>query len=251
MGNDTPPIIIWTTQRTGGTNLARHLLALSPYKVKHEPFNKPREFGHITTDWIKRQDIVATEAEIEATLSDPINIKHCVEMVPKEINACLAKHAVRHDYLNLFLVRENALQRLLSMEYAQRTKVWGPNHEKPDEDNDPAFEASLDIEKLVEHEKKCVMRLNKLWNFLHTAGARVHALSFEQVYESSFEAAVAQVSATISFLGYNLQRTRAEDRIRGLRETGNQDTRDRYQKFEGIGTLDTALKTVPDFAFLR
>ncbi len=43
------PFIIWTLQRTGGTNLTVRLVELSGLEsFPHEPFNIERIHGHIT-----------------------------------------------------------------------------------------------------------------------------------------------------------------------------------------------------------
>ena len=63
------PFIIWTLQRTGGTNLAKQSVSRSDlmcnqhesvsmdYKpLDHEPFNMDRVYGHITRQWMASRD---------------------------------------------------------------------------------------------------------------------------------------------------------------------------------------------------
>ena len=60
----TRPFIIWTLRRTGGTNLATRLMALSQYpKLEHEPFNPDRVHGHVTRNWVEHCDGYALDEE--------------------------------------------------------------------------------------------------------------------------------------------------------------------------------------------
>jgi len=121
------PFIIWTMQRTGGTNLTKNLLAMSKFRaVEHEPFSRLRIYGEITKTWGSEKDNAALSTSIRGICAKRENIKHCVEMVPWQISATLVDAAAETDYKHLFLIRESSLQRLLSMVYARRAKVWGP-----------------------------------------------------------------------------------------------------------------------------
>ncbi|QBF34266.1 hypothetical protein [Thalassococcus sp. S3] len=254
------PFIIWTMQRTGGTNLSRNLLEMSPFRAEQEPFNRPRVYGHIMQAWekdrfgdedTKKAAVANVEKAVHDILAKNENIKHCVEMVPWRISSSLAKASVDQDYKSLFLIRENSLQRLLSMEYARRTKVWGPSHEKPDEATDPAFDAPLDIDALLEHETMGITRLNDFWKSLKAQGAKPHVISFEQVYEADFETACAAVSATTTYLGFDCGDDQISEMTSKMRDVGNQNTRNRYDRFDGIDDLRRALEKLPDYVFFK
>lgn len=176
-------------------------------------------------------------------------IKHCVEMVPWRVSAVLAERSAMAGYGQLFLVRESSLQRLLSMEYARRTKVWGPGHEKPDENEDPAFETPLNVEELAAHETRGIEMLNQFWRRLKRAKAPAKAITFEQIYDSPFEEACERIEQVIDHL--SLERNMpVEELLEKMRDMGNQKTSDRYGRFTGIGELAEVLKQKPDYVFL-
>lgn len=244
------PFVIWTMQRTGGTNFTKHLIAMSGLPAHQEPFNRPRIYGEVTQDWEKNRDIAATRVRMEEIVSEPKVIKHCVEMVPWRISSLLAEHTAAAKYGHLFLVRESSLQRLLSMEYARRTKVWGPSHEKPDEAADPAFDAPLEVDDLVAHEKMGIERLNEFWKQLVRAKARPIVISFEDLYESSTDDACARIEAVLEHLTLKSSVT-TSDLVAQMREGGNQNTRDRYSRFIGISELEMKISNLPKFQFLQ
>jgi len=243
------PLIIWTLQRTGGTNLGKHLLNLTRYPVKHEPFNKPREYGFVTKEWLRDSDLLATATNIKEALDKPQSIKHCVEMVPPQVSECVADVSASRNFSNLFLFRENSLQRVLSMEYARRTKVWGPSHERPDETNDPAFDNPIDPEALFNHELMSLTRLNSIWLHLAASRARLHSISFEQIYEANFDDAGIALSKVLDFVGIPLCEEKLGIMLSNLRDVGNQKTRDRYVRFEGRKDLENKLLELPEFEF--
>lgn len=164
------PFIIWTVQRTGGTNLTKSLVKLSSYAIEQEPFNRPRMYGHITKAWDQNRDPDALRAAVQETTTGAHNVKHCVETIPWEVSEAILRSTNISIYNHLFLVREDSLPRLLSMEYAKRTNVWGPTHEAPDREADPAFETPLNVAQLLKHETMSIERLNRAWDSLLTSG---------------------------------------------------------------------------------
>src|SRR5687767_10672415 len=107
--SDHRAFIIWTLQRTGGTNLARRLFeraslveaarekvqepgsigakwlgAVASQWSFHEPFNygkKSRIFGPVTERWVTTNDRQALDTALAEICSLRIGLKHCVEMV--------------------------------------------------------------------------------------------------------------------------------------------------------------------------
>ena len=114
-----PPLLIWTLQRSGGTNLTRRLEVLAGLAHgEHEPFNVEREFGHITRDWLARPDRATLDTAMHAACTQRRLIKHCVELVPWEVSQALAEQSVDLGYRHLFLYREQPRDRLLSLTFA-------------------------------------------------------------------------------------------------------------------------------------
>jgi LPS sulfotransferase NodH len=243
------PFIIWTMQRTGGTNFTKNLIQMTGLSVHHEPFNRPREYGGLSAHWEEHRDTDELDLRIGEILDTPQIIKHCVEMVPWRISAVLAQEAAKRDYNHLFLVRGSSLQRLLSMEYARRTRVWGPSHQRPDEATDSAFDAPLDVEVLFKHEANGVNRLNKFWQMLKKNKKTPVSISFETIYDEPIDVAENKITAVLSRLLLTPD-TPIEDLITLMRDKGNQKTRDRYGRFKGIEVLDKRLGELPAYNFV-
>lgn len=108
------PFVIWTLQRTGGTNLTRQLVRLSGLpRTEHEPFNEGRAYGHVTAAWRKDRDALAMGAAMQEIAAEHQVIKHCVEMVPPEINGGLALAIAYEDLYQSTPARsQHVLQRL-------------------------------------------------------------------------------------------------------------------------------------------
>ena len=247
MKRSQTPFIIWTMQRTGGTNFTNNLISLSGLPAHHEPFNRPRIYGHLTKKWESDRDDDALATEVGKILEEPSVIKHCVEMVPWRISATLAQEANAKGYGALFLVRD-PFQRMLSREYAVRTKVWGPGREKPDEQADPAFDKPLDVGALLKHEKMGIDRLNQFWRRLSGSRARRASISFEQLYEAAASEAKDAVSDVFNRLSLSPPDS-IEAVINKMRGGGDQGTNDRYQRFVGIEELADRVKELPSLVF--
>ena len=89
--NKSHPFIIWTFRRTGGTNISSRLFESSNFKVhQHEPFNAGREYQWIRDHWNKHKDKKHLYRQLDKILSKKILMKHCLEMVPDEVNTAIA-----------------------------------------------------------------------------------------------------------------------------------------------------------------
>jgi hypothetical protein len=119
-----------TLRRTGGTSLQSFLAQVSPFKsVEHEPFNEGRLWGHVVSQFQEDNDLVALEARIDSLLSQKVNIKHCIEVVPPQVTRLLINCAKKHGYFFIVLTRRNSIRRLRSLFLASATGAWGPEQE--------------------------------------------------------------------------------------------------------------------------
>lgn len=76
----TKPFIIWTLQRTGGTNFNQFLCRSSVHsKWEDEPFSEFRECGHVTKAFKADGDKVKLAEGVREIMKKRRNIKHCVE----------------------------------------------------------------------------------------------------------------------------------------------------------------------------
>jgi hypothetical protein len=124
MSDKFKPFIIWTLQRTGGTNLTSRLVEKFGLKeTDHEPFNLGRLYGNVTKHWNDYKDAAVLHCSMQAIAAERNVIKHCMEMVPWEVTRALAEAAVHAGYKHLFLYRESPRDRLLSLHFVQKTEV--------------------------------------------------------------------------------------------------------------------------------
>lgn len=257
------PFIIWTLQRTGGTNLAMRLTKLSRLpSTEHDPFTQERKFGKVTRHWIKNQDRAALDASVEKIARTGVVIKHCVEAVPWEISESLALAAAKAGYRHLFLYRRNALDRLLSLHFAQNTGVWGPlmkariteGREADHDANlevrpDDAYAQPLPVEKLIDHERHCLARLTRTWKVLHAHGAEPMALAYEDVYRATDEEQPLRVLAPVlDRLGLMTAEFDLGSWAADLLGRGDQGTRDKYRRFAGVEKLAKQLQSLAPFS---
>lgn len=232
------PFLIWTMQRTGGTNLSAFLRRYSACeRLQDEPFLPKRECGRLTADWIKDGDATALREAMAEVMAQRRNIKHCVENLPWEVSEALIPASLAQGYGHVALYRTNLLQRALSREYARRTKVWGPSRVVEDGEDAHAFEAPLDVEELVSHEIECARRLRAVVTRLSDAGAPVLLVSYEALYFSDEATGLATLKDLFATAGVNMGDRGFHRALEALRARGDQQTRDRYDRFQGLDLL--------------
>jgi hypothetical protein len=250
-GKIATPFVIWTLQRTGGTNFNGFLNRASAHaKFQDEPFNLPREHGSVTAAWNADKDVDKLAAEIDAICAQKKNMKHCVEKVPNAVNRALATSATKFGYAPIFLVRRELLPRVLSKEYAERTKSWGPSTVLEEGQDDFAFGRPLDVERLAAQEAEAIETLTKAWRFLRKMEAAPIVVSFEELYNSDVAVAVAAFNRVLKRLGVAPDADTIAEMVEAVRSGGDQQTRDRYARFEGIDTLRERLAEIELPAFI-
>ncbi len=245
---NAPPFIIWTLQRTGGTNLTQRLVELSGLNcTQHEPFNVGRIYGHITQQWIESNDESALAKEMQAVAEQHVIIKHCLETVPWEVSSALIDAAIRSGYKHLFLYRKNALDRLLSLNFAEKTGVWGPNMRSETTLNEPV-DLSIPVDKLIAHERKCIKLMQRAWQYLISQGEQPLSLSYEELYRVTPEEADQTLLPILNVLGLSKTEQQDHDFVREIIGKGDQGTRDKYESMVGVEKLKQALSEVSCFA---
>ena len=240
------PLIIWTLQRTGGTNLTAHLVQRSGLPtVPHEPFNGDRNWGYVAQNWLRDHDEAALAKALHEICARPTVIKHCVENVPSAVNLALVRASVQAGFKHFFLYRRDPLDRLLSLHFAKVTGVWGPGGRPADASLQSQV---LPVESLVAHERRCAGELGSAWRLLQELGARPHALAFEDLYQApSLAVAAERLTALFAYLGWQGGVGDALALAQDVVGKGNQGTRHKYQEFAGRADLARALETVPRF----
>lgn len=239
------PFVIWTLQRTGGTNFMAYLNRSSAHaKSQDEPFNRRREHGQLTEDWNANKDPEALSAQMDAVCAQRKNIKHCVERVPFAISKALAASSMTQGYAPIFLVRREPLQRVLSVEYAERTRSWGPSTVLAPGEDDFAFTRPLDVGRLVQQETSAVEALTKAWRLLRKMEANPVVVSFEELYSNNVDVAIAAFTRVLKRVGFAPDEETLAAMVEAVRSGGDQRTRDRYARFEGIDALRERLAAI-------
>lgn len=259
-----PPFIIWTLQRTGGTNLAMQLMNRAPQsKKRHEPFNVTRPYGHITKNWKQTSDRPVMKAAVEDICSQHVLIKHCVETVPRAVTMTLARVAADTGYRHLFLYRRNAADRLLSLYFARKTGIWGPKMKQAvnaraamEDGNSPSVDvtfketsdAQLPVARLIAHEKRCASNLSLVWNALTRLDAHPLAVAYEDIYFTEDSNQVLRVvSGLLSHLGLSTSDDEDRQFAANLRSKGDLGLRDQYAGFSGVDALKAELAKIAIF----
>lgn len=271
------PFIIWTLQRTGGTNLAKCLIERSGLidqarrsntinnsqskllqKIDnqwnlHEPFNTgshARVFGEITQNWIDNQDNQALLNAIDEICQLGLPLKHCVEMVPWEITSTLARQATKRGYKHIFLYRDCSVDRLLSLHYAQLTGIWGRHFRQKEGLDNKIFSEPLHIEELVKHEIHCNELANRLWQLLQLLESVSTLVTFEDIYGTSpYIYRKEIVISLLQYLKVEKSNTFYDKIAKDILGHGDQGTRTFYRNFKGIQELEKELKTLTQPAF--
>lgn len=266
------PFIIWTLQRTGGTNLARRLFENShlledakeknpghalladiyTYWELHEPFNygkKVRAFGPVTVEWVERRDIDKLNQSMDEICSMGLPIKHCVEMLPWEVTEALLRASCRHGYRHIFLYRKKVVNRLLSLHFANSSGIWGPELKNQKELTDKIFSEPLPVAKLVEHENRCSHRLQKAWDLLSKLDAEPYGLAFEDAYEVNDPSEALQLLLPVlSYLDMSGTPENDATFINEIIGGGDQGTKNAYSSFKGIPFLEKELSKIRTFS---
>jgi len=236
----TSPFIIWTLRRAGGTNLASLLFQKSSFPtVEHEPFNGDRQFGDITKNWQNYKDKENLYKALDNVLKHKPNIKHCFEIIPSEINSALLEVSEKYGYKHLFLFREYPINRLLSLNYAKQTGIWGANKKgvlkgvgdlKSDVDVN-VFDTPISIDELIAHEKMCRHKMKDISSQMIKKGIKPLSLTFESIYQASLPYSRGLVQEIFRELGLvEKDLFRGNDFKKIFRGKG-QNTKDDYLKF--------------------
>ncbi len=247
--SEAAPFIIWTFRRTGGTNLSSALFDRSSFeKSQHEPFNPERQFGKVTNDWLENRDPSAMQAAVEEICQRRVVMKHCLEIIPEEINTALAKAAIAQGYRHVFLYRRNSLDRLMSLHFASQSGVWGKEHLKDGQIDEEIFQQGIPVQKLLAHESHCRTEMLRIYNLLRKENQQPLVLAFEDLYlNPSMSEAQRQVLSTLQALKLASDSQQDLAFAEKVLTGGEQGTRNHYTRFVDYEHLSQALNTLGDF----
>jgi len=243
------PFIIWTLKRSGGTNLAKFLFENSAFpSLEHEALNEDRERGFITEQWRESGCVDTLKRQLHDEFSKSVNIKHCVETVPEPVTQALAEVSCELGYAHLFLIRSNAQDRLLSLQFAEAFNIWGAEGLRK---NDVAWisnrlrETDLPIDELIRHEIQCREKLSSAFNILKHAGVQSAVAVFEDLfYTPDRNVAISVIDRFCDHLGLMPGATGAIEQL----FAGDQGSRERYRDFRNFDAFSNAAGKLAPFA---
>ncbi|OLQ92077.1 hypothetical protein BIY22_16325 [Vibrio panuliri] len=218
--------------------------------VQHEPFNIDRIFKHVIEQWKENQNIQILYENIECILKEKPLIKHCLEIMPKELNQVLMEVSAKYGYKHLFLYREKAKSRLLSLNYSMKTNVWGKEHLVTRPFSKAVFDEVIPIEKLIDHEINARNEMQWCYEYLSKDNQRPLAVSFEQLYKSDFAYSSILVKQLFVELIGNDDLVTYEFLDKTLKR-GSQGTNDDYTRFPNSNEFINNLDSLPDFKLYR
>lgn len=226
----SPPFVIWTLRRTGGTALAQHLFQASPHRAtEHEPFNPTRIWGDVAAAFDRDGDAAALEEICDARWL----IKHCVEHVPEALNRALMACATARGYRHLFLIRAEPGDRLLSLHAARASGVWGKRARAERSDAELALilrKTPIDTDDLLTRERADRVRLRALFDQAQSLGVRPLIATFEDLYDYARPSlSLARLARLQSALGLDADDAAGRRVLFG----GGQRTRDIYRLIPG------------------
>ncbi|MFH7566177.1 sulfotransferase family 2 domain-containing protein [Oceanimonas smirnovii] len=239
------PFIIWTLRRCGGTNLGEALFKASKFNaVQHEPFNGDRIFGHITRSWSNTKDKELLYKNIREVLEKKPLIKHCFEIIPDEVNEALVKISSELNYKHLFLYREHPTDRLLSLNYAQTTGIWGKEHKNTVKLDEKIFDKPVDINRLIKHEQDSRRKIKLIHRNINKLHANPLALTFESLYQGAYEYSESLVMSTFKCLGLKFDDI-SPNTLKKMLRGGGQGTKEDYLRFPGADNLKEQANKLP------
>ena len=242
------PIIIWTFRRTGGTNLAEAMFQASECEtVPHEPFNTDRCFGYILQDYMKNKDLNSVYASLDEVVKKKYLIKHCLELMPLEFNIALMEVCCRYGYRHLFLYREEAKDRLLSLNYAQKTGIWGKDQRESVTLNPSVFDEPIDVNFLLNHEQTCQKDMTFIFEALVALKQNPLSVSFENLYTGDIDYSKMLVTDLFSELNLDMVDI-TEDVLTKMLRKGSQGTKSDYLQFPCSDEFVNEVEKLPSYS---
>lgn len=186
------PFIIWTFQRTGGTTLSVALSnAGKNQDVKHEPFNRDREFAFVG-EAVRKNNLTKGALLLDEVLDAETNIKHCFELHSRKFNRLFLDRVSKHKhYRHIVLMRNAEANRLCSLFLAKQTTVWGKwKADKGGYDDILSGNEMLEpfpIDEMLQHYKRCSDYKTWLMHELKKRKMNIKEITFEDLYSGPLE----------------------------------------------------------------
>jgi hypothetical protein len=239
------PFILWTLQRTGGTNLFNLLVEMSTHSAaEHEPFNfdrrQPRQFAKVYLDWRNNRDVSA----LHEICAKRVLIKHVYEWFDNDFNSALSMAADKYSYRHVHLLRRDSVARLISKGVAEESGAWYPDYAQRifPEVLKGQRQIKLDVGYLVRKHEIAERKRSNVTR-MHRARQRYFTVFYEDLYMGSIDDRMAALTALTTFL--HIDRNRLDD-YQSVIDTylinGGQNTSAMLPHIAGIEELRRALE---------
>jgi hypothetical protein len=198
--------VIWTFQRTGGTALTSALsISTKNSEIKHEPFNRDRDFSNISKAF-REGDISCSTKLTHNLLESGLSFKHCFELHSIEFNSMLLEVFDSYpNYRHIILMRNSEIRRILSLYLAKQTNVWGKwKVDKGGFDEIIAGKQLLDpfpIDEMINHSKKCLKYRDWIQGVFKTKEILNLFITYEDLYERSPQRRIENFKKVFDFVG--------------------------------------------------
>jgi hypothetical protein len=248
------PFIIWTWRRTGGTNLSEFLFELSSFDEAedHEPFNPNRMFGAISKEFEQNEDPIWLEQQLQLVLETRPLLKHCLEIIPNQLNRTLAEVTTALGYEHLFLFRERASERLLSFHLARETGVWDTRNHSEYPTPDAIEAACIPTNRLIQHEIQCREKMSEIFLLLLSNQQSPHVISYEGLFLRKDEECIAELQDIIFGLcGINVDRQLLDTTLLDKKRPGKKILYHRFSNYQNfLERADQLERYFPAFFYI-
>lgn len=183
------PFIVLTLRRTGGTSLVSFMSELSDFEtVQHEPFNVDRIWGNIVSQFLESGNNEELKNNISIVLSKRPNIKHCFEIIPLGVTVALIDLCKKFGYKFFLLTRSNEVERIISLEIAVATNVWGPSDARIQYSKILSGQVNVppvDVEEAIRGYYRDAAVLGQVVRALRHRNIHFNWLIFEEIYSGA------------------------------------------------------------------
>ena len=255
-------IVIFANQRTGASRL------MTWFKKEHNKYTQYEEMFKAVTDlgytvnddayndeyfdeknglfkdvilqYNKDRDIEKLELAIKTIMSFRPSFKIINEYTLFEVTQTISKYINYFHYSAVFLHRRKSLQRLLSLWFAHKTGAYTPEQAK-EIVKKKIKPLTLDVDYLINEQKKCNQSNIKIWETLRRAGCRYVAISYEDLYSDMADSTILHIC--FRWLFYQVWD------FTEIKQSGKMNLDKYYYEMKGIEELEQALEKVdkPNF----
>ena len=255
-------IVIFANQRTGASRL------MTWFKKEHNKYTQYEEMFKAVTDlgytvnddayndeyfdeknglfkdvilqYNKDRDIEKLELAIKTIMSFRPSFKIINEYTLFEVAQTISKYINYFHYSAIFLHRRKSLQRLLSLWFAHKTGAYTPEQAKKIVKK-KIKPLTLDVDYLINEQKKCNQSNIKIWETLRRAGCRYVAISYEDLYSDMADSTILHIC--FRWLFYQVWD------FTEIKQSGKMNLDKYYYEMKGIEELEQALEKVdkPNF----